>query len=191
MKRLIFLVALVMIVPILSGCSKKDETATTSGTTSDKVTLDDTDVVNYEPAQRVSITDPALASYLDEMKYGGNGNALPTLTNDERNKIGAIAQISKSSKYGLSGVAQIVSQSSISLKSFSFNGACSPLLIYLTRQNQTGKPLIKVKEISTPLSNTTLAVEIPANTPLTTFDSLGFYCPDNTTIPVSTAYFAK
>lgn len=190
MKKFILVISLALVIPILSGCSKGGEPATTSKT-SDKVTLDNTDVVNYEPAQRVSITDPALASYLDEANYGGSGNALPTLTNDERNKIGSIAQISKSSKYGLSGVAQIVSSSSISLKSFSFNGACSPLLIYLTRQNQTGKPLIKVKEIGTPLSNTSLSIEIPANTPLTTFDSLGFYCPDDTSTPISTAYFAK
>lgn len=183
--------ALVVLVPFLSGCSKSGNTSTNTGTATDtKVTLENTDVVDYEPAQRLSITDPALASYLDDKQYNQSTGDLPTISNDERQKIGIIAQISKSSKYGLSGVAQIVSKETIALKGFSFNGACMPLSIYLTRQNQTNKPLIKVKEVSAPVTNTSINIDIPSNIPLTTFDSLSFYCPDNTD-PISSAYFAK
>ncbi len=192
MKKVLLLTVIMLVAPLTFGCSKQSSSGTTtSSTSSDKVTLENTDTVNYEPAQRLSITDPALASYLDDKQYNTSTGDLPTISDDERDKIGSIAQITKSVKYGLSGVAQIVSKDTISLKSFSYNGACAPLLIYLTRQNQTNKPLIKVKEMSTPLSNTSLTVEIPSNMALTTFDSLGFYCPEDVTTPVSTAYFSK
>lgn len=189
--RVYFVILLIVIAPFISGCSKNDKSDSSSVDTSDKITLEDTDVISYEPAQRASITDPALTSYLDEMQYGGRESTLPTLTDDERSKIGSVAQISKSNKYGLSGVAQIISQDTIALKNFSFNGACLPLLVYLARQNQSGRPLIKIEEVSAPLSNASLGIKIPANTPLTTFDSLGFYCAEDTNKPISTAYFAK
>lgn len=188
MKKIYFVFFVLMITPLLAGCSSSSNNSTaTAVAETTKITVDSSD--STQATERINITDPALASYLSDKGISSSGSDLPTLTNEERAKIGLTAQIKNSEKYGISGTAQIVSQSVISLKNFSFNGACLPLLVYLIRTNSPEAPLTKIKEISAPVSGTDISLSIPSNIALTNFDAVGFYCSDNTTKAVSSAAF--
>lgn len=191
MKKVIFASLLSLIVVTLSGCSTSNKTVQdiVAPPTQTKVSVENSDQTTYEATERIAITDPALSNYLSDKDKTADKENLPSLSADEIKKIGLIARITGGSKYELAGTAQIVSESLITLKNFSFNGACLPMLIYLTRSSQTENPLLKVKEISAPVSNVSINLEIPQNTSLTTFDSISFYCADKPQTPVSTVSF--
>ncbi|OQA53210.1 MAG: hypothetical protein BWY43_00137 [candidate division WS2 bacterium ADurb.Bin280] len=193
MNKVAILASIVIVGVGISGCSgQKNTTEETPQIPAQKETSVDSSSGNsYEQTDRISITDPALSDYLSDREKTVTQESLPALSEQEIKKIGLVAKISGGSKYGLSGTAQILSKSTIALSNFSFNGACLPLLAYLTRSNQVEDPLVKIKEFSAPISNASFNLDIPGNISLTTFDSISFYCSDKMDNPVSTTDFTN
>lgn len=193
MKKSIIVLNLVLLGLVISGCSRPENnaTATITPTVQKEISIESSGESSYEQTERINITDPALSDYLAEREKTVTQENLPALSEEEIKKIGLVAKISGGSKYGLSGTAQILSKSTIALSKFSFNGACLPLLAYLTRSSQTDTPLVKIKEFSSPISDASFNLEIPANISLTTFDSISFYCSDKMDYPVSVTNFTN
>lgn len=189
MKKLLLAFSAVTCVVFLSGCGSSSTTATTTATAQATTVTSTGNSTTSQSTNRIDVTDPALADYLENSGSSSSNSTLPTLTAEEQAKIGATKQIRTSDDYGISGTAQIVSQTAIQLKSFNFNGACLPLLVYLARSEDLTSPIVKVSEISAPVSNTTISLTIPSNIALTNFDSVAFYCSDNTTKAISSALF--
>jgi len=193
MKKSIIILTLLLFGLIVSGCSRpnNDASITATPTTQKEISVESSGENLYEQTERIDITDPALSEYLSEREKTVTQENLPALSEQENRKIGLVARISGSSKYGLSGTAQILSKSTIALSKFSFNGACLPLLAYLTRSSQTDAPLVKIKEFSSPISDASFNLEIPSNISLTTFDSISFYCSDKMDRPVNVTNFTN
>lgn len=173
-----------------AGCSKSGNKTATSATPESS----DTELSEIDPNLknvgfvRVQLTDPALYNLLESQKTTGFSPGQGTSA-EEQKKIGRLANFSKSSKYSLSGQAQITALDKIQVKSFSYNGKCGALDLTLTVSSNTARPLAKVKTIATAVSDQSFELNIPPNISLIQFDSISAVCPD-VDQPISTATFS-
>ncbi|MCX6809474.1 MAG: DM13 domain-containing protein [Candidatus Berkelbacteria bacterium] len=186
MKK-ILLVAILGVCVLLTGCSGSSKTPTatqTKATTQDIGAVDP--LLTQQGFVRQQLTDPALFDYVEKA-----GNNIPIVTSQTSNssaqkKIGLVANFQKTQKYGLQGVATVLSAETIQVKDFSYNGGCGPVKLGLTISNNATQILASVKEISQPVSKTSFDLAIPQNLTLAQFDTIAVYCPDNED-PVSSA----
>ncbi len=187
MKK-ITLITIFVIGILVSGCSR--QTAQNPASTTPTPSNTDDQQISTELKNvkfiREQLTDPDLYNFLQASDMGSGVGKTTNLNSDEQKKIGLIGKFTKSTKYGFSGTAKIISADTIRLDTFSYNGGCGNLIIALTNQNNLENYIVKVKTISTPVSSVTM--DIPINISLIKFDSVSAYCPDNSQ-PISTATF--
>jgi hypothetical protein len=193
MKRTLILTVLAAAI-LLTGCSKTPTTTTNSSqaTQSPVVASQSDSGINPELKSvkfvRVQLTDPALYDFNQTFTKGSAITTSQNISSDEQKKIGETARFSNSTKYGITGIARIISTDTVRLESFSYNGGCGNLVIGLSVSNSPQSLVANLKTISTPLSSTT--IDLPNTVSLLKFDSINAYCPDNQS-PVSSAMFSN
>jgi len=186
MKKAVF-ITICALALVATGCSSSTP-QTTAPTAASPVAQ--TDEINPELKNvkfvREQLTDPDLYSFKQSNNFGTSVGSTSNLNSDEQKKVGLTTKFSRSSKYGIEGIAKIVSADTVRLDSFSYNGGCGNLIIALTNQNNLQNYVAKIKTISTPVS--AASYDIPISISLIKFDSISAYCPENED-PVSTASF--
>lgn len=194
-KRGLLFLLIVLISGTLAGCSSPKEPTTTTATKTPTGELADSNpLIPNSSLKWDQIRDPILYEYMSKTQSNQSGGIIPTTTStlspEESKKIGLVGRFNKSSKYKLSGTAQIISQSKIQLKAFNYNGLCGELTLALTRSNDLQRRLVDTKTIPTGIADGTFYIEIPPNLKLIQFDSIGAYCTNNAD-PISIATFSS
>ena len=179
---------------ILVGCSNQANNNTTQNATKTAVPkqeISDVDPLLKESGFiRLQLTDPALFNYLEE------GGKIEVETNagivdpSIQKKIGSVAQFKKTTKYGISGTATILTASKIKVSLFSYNGSCGPIKMSLITSNNPTRQIAVVKEIGSAVTNSEFNIDIPSNITLIKFDGIGVYCTDSEN-PISTVQFNR
>lgn len=188
MKKYI-LIAFAFSAILLSGCNRQNPVAAQTTPTPTQNTADESQIsteLKNVKFVRAQLTDPDLYNFIQSKNLGTTIGQTNNLNSDEQKKIGLIGKFSKSTKYGISGTAKIISADTVRLDTFSYNGGCGNLIVALSNQNNLQNYIAKIKTISTPVSQVTM--DIPINISLIKFDSVSAYCPDSQD-PVSTANF--
>ena len=190
MRKYLKFLTILLTSAVFSGCNqgaKQTAVTATPGTTAvQEVSNDNSENQGVEPLE---IRDPALYSYFQESEKSGSLTGTQPKSSSEQAKIGQTAQLSKSSKYGIEGLAKIVSASSIVITNFSYNYGCGPLKVSLANQNNLANPIAVVKVVQEPYSKIDLTVPTN-NIALTRFDTVALYCQGKPE-PASTGVFAR
>ena len=188
-KKILLVSAVVIFMFLAAGCSSKPETASQTSNTSSQQLSDVDPWLKTVGFARLQLTDPILYAYLQTSGVAQT-TQISNLSLLEQKRVGQTANFTKSSKYNISGVAEIVSSRSIAIKSFSYNGSCGAIYIRLAMSNAPGKTLATLKTVSTPISsdNGNFSLTIPSNISLIQFNQIVVLCPDKEN-PVSTASF--
>jgi len=185
MKKIILLASLVLAF-VLTGCSgESQQQATPTTSTSEEISVDPE--LTQKGYYRDQLTDPALYDYLNKQS-GGVINPGTVVADDRSDKIGKTSTFDKNRKFGISGIAKIISENKIKVSSFNYNGSCGPIYLGLAIRNSSDRPIAKLKEISVAQSDSSFDLTIPSNISLIQFEILGVYCPSQEE-PVSSANF--
>jgi len=193
MKQIALFSITVLLVFGLYGCSSSNKGTTASPAVSTKGELSDVDPwLQSKKFVREQVTDPILYDYNSASGLGNtSAQSRQNITSEEQAKIGKIAVFSKSSKYGVSGSAQISSTSTIQIKNFTYNGSCGAISLQIAASNAANRPIAALKSIDTAISveNGNFTLEIPSNVSLIQFNLVNVTCTavEN---PISQATFS-
>lgn len=192
MRKAVLIVIVSMAGLGLNGCSNSNNTASTTTTSVAQGELSNADPwLQSKKFVREQITDPALYAYLSSSGLGNvSSQTRSNLTSEEQNKIGKIAVFTKSSKYGISGSAEIKATDVIDIKNFTYNGACGTVSFNISASNAIDKPVATLKSITNavPANSGNFSLTIPSNISLIQFNNVNITC-QNVESPVSQAIF--
>jgi len=154
----------------LTGCGAKTPTQTGTATPDD-----------YFPGvDRSTVVSPSNRTLTSEQQ---NDQLVTNRETIKTNlKIGGTTQI-KINRFGLTGLVRIISATSVSLESFSYDGKCPAFGIYLTRSNNTTSVLVPFNMANRVYSNETLKVNFPSSVTINDVDSVAVIC-ENTKEPM-------
>jgi hypothetical protein len=191
-KKITLLAVSIGLAISLAGCSNSNSPATTSPTSTTKGELSDVDPwLESRKFVREQVTDPVLYDYNSASGLGNTSSETrQNITTEEQAKIGKIAMFSKSSKYGISGSAEITGAGSIQIKNFAYNGSCGTISLQIAASNASNRPIATLKSVSTAISenNGNFTLEIPSNVSLIQFNQINITC-SGIENPVSQATF--
>lgn len=166
MRNLLAALALLVVVPlVLSGCSRKSA-ATTSSSNGQE---------DYFPGvDRSQIVEPSALS---------SDNSNDTTSSPDQDtvntnlKIGGTTRIS-ATRYGLRGIVRLITTTSVSLESFTYNGTCPGISLYLTRSNNTAQEVVPMAIDNTTYTSASFTFNFPSGITINDIDSVAMTCSD-------------
>jgi hypothetical protein len=176
MKKILPIVALSI---LFVGCSSGTPTSTSAtATATANRNISDSDPLLETTSygnDTMILTDPVLYNYLKENTSSSTGSQI-VVNSQIQSLIGKTYKIKDATTYGLTGILEVASSSTLRFSAFNYNGACGSL-IFKAIIASPGKEVATFGEtVTTPLSNSSLDLKIPASIDLTKFDQVSIYC---------------